>query len=131
MANDRRAHPPPSTPLLSGMPRFLGYVPQRFGVYRGDVAAAYARYLPQIERHVESDLVSVLRDLNANLPVEGQGGRVLGEIKDFRTLAAAPQIEGCPMKDVVGAGNPGQRQEAEEAFRTLATKIMDKIIAQS
>jgi cellulose biosynthesis protein BcsQ len=118
------------TPLLSGMPRFLGYVPQRFGVYRGDVASAYAKYLPQIERHVESDLVRVLTEVDSNIPVGTMGNRELGQVQDFRTIAVASQIEGRPMKDVQGAGNNDQKAQAAETFLTLARNIIERVTAQ-
>ena len=46
---------------LPGRPVVLGFIPQRFRVYRGAAAAVQAKYLYQIERHVKSDVVAVLR----------------------------------------------------------------------
>jgi cellulose biosynthesis protein BcsQ len=113
---------PVNTPILSAFPRFLGYVPQRFRVYGGDVARSYAKYLPQIERHIESDLVSVLRDVDVRL-VETSGGRELGQVKDFATIAAASQSAGRPMKDV-DAGNAIQREDAAQTFLDIARNIV-------
>ena len=113
---------PVSVPLLSAFPRFLGYVPQRFRVYGGDVARGYAKYLPQIERHIESDLVSVLRKVDVGLVPES--GRVLGQVKDFATIAAASQSAGRPMKDV-DVGTSVQRADAAQTFLDIASNIIE------
>lgn len=109
--------------LLPGSPRFLGYMPQRFKTYGGDVSSSYAKYLPRIEKSVESDIVAVLQRVNPKLiPVEA-GRHELGQIKDFGTVANASQLEGVPIKDV-RAGNPVQREEAKEAFNAVAKTIL-------
>ena len=113
---------PVNAPFLSAFPRFLGYVPQRFRVYGGDVARGYAKYLPLIERHVDSDLVSVLRKINVGLAPETHG-RMLGQVKDFATIAAASQSAGRPMKDV-DAGTATQREDAAQTFLELAENII-------
>jgi hypothetical protein len=113
---------PVNTPGLSAFPLFLGYVPQRFRVYGGDVARGYAKYLPQIEKHIESDLVSVLRNVDVGLVPKP--GRVLGQVKDFATIAAASQRAGRPMKDA-DAGTSIQRSEAAETFLEIARNIIE------
>ncbi len=116
---------PPDTRILAGMPRFLGYIPQRFRVYRGDVASSYAKYLPQIDTHIETDVVAVLKALDPNLVSDVRAPRALGQVKDFATIAAASQSEGRPMKDVK-AGTPEQRAEAAESFRDIAAAILER-----
>jgi cellulose biosynthesis protein BcsQ len=113
---------PVGTPLLSAFPRFAGYVPQRFRVYGGDVARGYAKYLPLLEKHIDSDLVSVLRNIDARLAPDSSR-RALGQVKDFATIAAASQSAGKPMKDV-DAGTPDQKAEAAETFLELARAII-------
>ncbi|MDQ2921278.1 MAG: AAA family ATPase, partial [Acidobacteriota bacterium] len=114
---------PTNIHLLPGVPKFLGYIPQRFRVYGGDVASSYAKYLPRIERSISSDLVTVLRRLNPILvPISGSASE-LGQVKDFGTIATASQTQGEPMKDV-NAGNPEQRAEAEQVFLEIANKII-------
>jgi len=114
---------PTGVPLLPGRPVFLGYIPQRFRVYGGDVASSYARYLPRIERSVTSDLVTVLRRVNPALAPRSGSDSELGQIKDFGTIANAAQAQGSPMKDV-SAGTPEQRNDAEHAFLEIAQKII-------
>jgi cellulose biosynthesis protein BcsQ len=109
--------------LLPGTPRFLGYIPQRFRIYRGEAAADYSKYLPRIEKSIGSDLVAVLARADRSLVPESVTGSQLGQIKDFGSLANASQVRGVPIKDV-NAGTPDQRAEAERAFREIAEKIV-------
>jgi len=114
---------PPSTYLLTGLPRFLGYITQRFRIYRGDVASDYARYLPRIERSINSDVITVLRRLNPELASAPMGQQELGQVKDFASLAIGSQSQGRPMKDVAGAPTD-RRHDAEEVFATIAHNII-------
>jgi cellulose biosynthesis protein BcsQ len=109
--------------LLPGSPRFLGYVTQRFKTYGGSVSSSYAKYLPRIEKGIESDVVSVLRRLESKLIAPGIARYELGQIKDFGTVANASQMEGVPIRDVK-AGNPTQRAEADSAFLELARTLI-------
>ena len=116
---------PEDVVLLPGSPHFLGYIPQRFKVYRGVVANAYAGYLSRIERRITSDVVNVLRKLDPNLASTSLEQNKLGQIKDFGTIANASQVQGVPMASVV-AGTPDQRSDAEKAFRQIAKKILER-----
>jgi cellulose biosynthesis protein BcsQ len=114
---------PTDITLLPGMPKLLGYIPQRFRVYGGDVAASYAKYLPRIEKSVTSDLITVLRRVDPTLAPRSGSENELGQVKDFGSIATASQAEGKPMKDV-SAGTPAQRSDAEQAFLHIAKKII-------
>ena len=120
---------PDGVPLLPGTPRFLGYIPQRFRVYRGDVVSGQSDYLLQIEKHVFSDVVSVLRKLGDELAVGTMSQFKLGQIKDFNSLAPASQREGVPFKDVKG-GDTNQAHEAQNAFLAIAEKIVARTSIQ-
>lgn len=109
--------------VLPGSPRFLGYVPQRFKTYGGGVSSSYAKYLPRIERSIESDIVTVLRRLDQRLIAPTKTGYELGQVKDFGTVANASQMQGVPIRNV-SAGNPEQREEARIAFRELAKALI-------
>ncbi len=109
--------------ILPGHPRFLGYVPQRFRVYRGVVASGYASYLAKIERRVNSDIVTVLRKIDPSLAAKSMEDNKLGQIKDFATIANESQVQGVPMR-VVDAGTQAQRDEAREAFKAIARRII-------
>jgi cellulose biosynthesis protein BcsQ len=118
---------PTGTYLLPGAPTFLGYVPQRFKTYGGDVSSSYARYLPRMERSIESDVVTLLKRIDPRLVVSKSGNYDLGQIKDFGTVANASQVEGVPIRHVK-AGNPNQREEAASAFLALAKSIIERTL---
>jgi len=111
--------------LLPGAPIFLGYIPQRFRVYGGQLASDYSKYLPRIEKSIGADLVAVLKRADSSLVPESATGNQLGQIKDFGRLAAASQNQGVPIKDVSTA-TPWERAEAEQAFRETAERIIER-----
>ncbi len=110
--------------LLPGAPRFIGYIPQHFRVYRGQVAIGDALYISRIEKYVVSDVVKVLRKVDTKLASIALGRSKLGLIKDFGTLANQSQVQGVPLKDTAGA-TPAQKNEARIAFEGIARKIID------
>jgi cellulose biosynthesis protein BcsQ len=116
---------PEGTYLLPGKPKFMGYIPQRYRVYRGNVSQGYASFLPRIERHISSDVVNVLRGIDSSLASSSMTLNKLGLIKDFGTLANAAQTQGEPIYDV-DAGTPTQRKEAKDAFVGIARKIIER-----
>ncbi len=103
---------PESIYLLPGCPKFLGYIPQNFGIYGGRVASHQRKYSGALERGIQSDIISVLREFGhapgAKLPK-------LGEVKDFGQLVSASQLEGRPLP-YVSAGSPDQRRAASSIF---------------
>ena len=109
--------------LLRGNPRFLGYIPQHFRIYRGQVASGYSKYMSQIEKHIASDVVKVLRKIDPRLASTSLSQNKLGQIKDFGTLANESQIQGVPLMRA-NAGTPDQRQQARLAFESIANKII-------
>ncbi|RXH14738.1 ParA family protein [Bradyrhizobium guangzhouense] len=111
---------PEGTYLLPGRPRFLGYIPQNFTVYRGAPASQHSRYIGQLERSIQSDIVSVLREVGAS---PSKFSNKLGEIKDLGTLVAASQREGVPVYSV-SVGTQAQRTAAKNSFRAIAQRII-------
>lgn len=112
--------------LLPGVPKFLGYIPQRYRVWGGKPASDYSAFLPRIERAVASDVVGFLKQADPSLVPDSATGNQLGQIKDFGRLAAAAQGEGVPIKDSTKA-LPAEKAEAESAFREIAVSIIDRI----
>jgi cellulose biosynthesis protein BcsQ len=109
--------------LIPGNPRFLGYIPQHFRIYRGQVASGYSRYMSQIEKHIASDIVKVLRKIDPKLASTSLSQNRLGQIKDFGTLANESQIQGVPLMHA-NAGTPDQRLQAQWEFEHIANKII-------
>jgi cellulose biosynthesis protein BcsQ len=108
--------------LLPGKPTLIGYLPQRFRVYGGNVASDFSKYLPRIERHISSDIGAVLRELDPQLAPHSFQSR-LGLIKDFGRLAIAAQAEGGAIWEV---GTPQEMAVARQAFKNVADKIVDR-----
>lgn len=114
---------PEGVELLSGRPVFLGYVLQRFRMYGGDLSSSYKDYARQLERSVFSDVVSVLREIDADLAPGTLSHFKLGQIKDFATIANLAQEQGVAMEDVDG-GAQYNKDEAKAAFREFAQKVI-------
>ena len=117
---------PQDMKLLPGKPKLLGYIPQRFKVYRGVVSRAFAGYLAKIERRFVSDLIIPLRKIDPTLASSSLEENKLGQIKDFSTIANASQVQGVPMSEV-DAGTQAQRAEASAAFSVIATNILRRL----
>jgi hypothetical protein len=112
--------------LLKGKPRFLGYIPQRFRVYRGQPSTAYASYLSKLEKNVESEIIAVLRRINGRLAPKSVSETMLEQIQDFGALANAAQEEGVPLWKVHGAGNIESRESAKQLFLNLSKQIIKR-----
>jgi cellulose biosynthesis protein BcsQ len=110
---------------LPGRPALLGYIPQRYRVYRGNLSEVHAKYLHQIEKHVKSDVVAVLREVDPALADASPAQLLIGEVKDFSTLVSHSQEQGVPVSDV-NAGTPEQRDEARSVFLKIARKIIQR-----
>jgi hypothetical protein len=109
-------------PLLPGNPEFLGYIPQQFSVYRGGVASHQARYIALLDKGINGDIVSVLKELGVIKP---RRINKIGEVKNFGQLVPASQREGNPMSET-SAGTPDQRSKAAMVFRSVALKIFQR-----
>ena len=118
---------PEGSPLLKGRPAFLGYIPEGFKVYGGVPSSQHARFMPQIEREVQSQIIAVLKDLDPTLVRGTLRSFKLGEVKNFGSLVAASQNEGVPIYELGQAGSPQQRDEARAVFAGLAKRVDDRV----
>lgn len=113
---------PQSIELLTGRPAFLGYIPQRFKVYRGIVSSGHAHLISRIQRGINNDIMTVLRNTDAALsPPVTQDVR-LGEVKDFGQMVAQSQVDGEPIWRS-SKGTDDQRQQAKITFQQIAKRI--------
>jgi cellulose biosynthesis protein BcsQ len=110
---------------LPGRPVIMGYIPQRFRVYRGTAAGIQARYMPRIERHVKSDVLAVLRAVDPSLAELTPHQLLIGEVKDLSSLVTHSQEQGVPVS-LTDAGTPEQRRQARAAFSGIAKKILQR-----
>lgn len=116
---------PEGVEILSGMPKLLGYIPQRFRIYRGHPSAEYAKAFPQIEKRIQTDVVARLKEIDPSLVPFEPSELKLGEVKDFGSLAAASQAQGLPIGDA-DAGTDGQRWDAKQTFMEIAKTIIER-----
>lgn len=116
---------PENTYILPGHPRLIGYIPQRFRVYRGLPSARYAPFISRIERAVQSDLAAVVKRLDPSLAPYNLSQSRIGDVKDFSSLANAAQEEGVAMFETQ-SGTEDQREAARDAFKSIATKLIER-----
>jgi cellulose biosynthesis protein BcsQ len=117
---------PKDVPLLAGSPVFIGYVLQRFRMYGGDLVAAHARFARALEKAVFSDVIAVLREIDASLAPGNLAQFKLGQIKDFTSLASSAQSEGVSFGDA-STGAQYLRDEANTSFGDFAQKVVSRV----
>lgn len=115
---------PDGVQLLPGRPYFLGYIPQRFREYAGGMIRSHQMYYAEFEKHLRSDVISVLNKLDPPLAPNSIRGTKLGEIKDLASLLQHSQMSGTAiwLQDV----NRGMADQAKDAFYALAQNIVNK-----
>ncbi len=113
---------PTNEEMLLGMPRFMGYIPQQFRVYGQEMAQTPSYYLRKVQKQIGSDVVNVLRKIDAALVPSSNIDPKLGQVKNFSTLVQEAQLEGTPLWDVSG-GNAAHKTQAKAAFEEIASNI--------
>lgn len=113
---------PDKTPVLTGKPSLLGYIPQGFRVYRGEMAEASTRALSRLEKRVIDFVWRPLQHAYGLSTKERPSGLRLGEVKFFGTLVTEAQNQGVPLWKVSG-GNAGGKATALEVFSELAEQV--------
>lgn len=121
---------PQDTYLLSGKPQFLGYIPEGFKIYGGQVAAQHSVFLSRIEKDIYSQIIVLLRQIDPKLASGRMQHFKLGQVKNFGSLIPASQQKGIPLYQVQ-VGSPQQREEARQSFATLASNIVQRVSSLS
>lgn len=116
---------PDDTPLLPGMPKFLGYVLQRFRMYGGAISGDFAPYVAKLEKAANSDIAAVLRRVDKDLASASVSHNKLGQVKDFGSLATLAQAQGKPFALVQG-GVVEQKKTAKAEFERIAKQILQR-----
>ncbi len=114
---------PTDLTLLPGRPRFVGYIPEGFRVYRGQPTEGHKSYLAKIDVRVRKDIVALLRGVDPELVVASGGQFRLGAVKHFGTLVARSQSEGTTLKQAE-ANYPPAQQEAGRVFDSIASRLL-------
>ena len=100
----------------------MGYLPQRFRVYGGNVTSDYAAFLPRIDKRISSDVGAKLRDIdNALAPLEFQSR--LGLVRDFGKRAMLAQERGVAIWEV---GSDSEKARTKLLFTRIAEKIVER-----
>lgn len=111
--------------VLPGSPKPIGYIPQRFRVYNSLPASAFAVWLPQIEKTLRADLLTVLERIDSRLVASAVAPLQLGAIPDFGGRAAAAQREGVALWRAT-FGTDIQRTAARHCFSQLASAVVTR-----
>lgn len=117
---------PEEIDLLPGRPNFLGYVPEGFRVYGGEMSKEYSKFRSRIEKEIHGQIVMLLNRIDPSLASGRLRDFRLGEIKNFGALVPSSQKDGLPLYEVK-AGSPAQRAAARDALRTIAKRIDERV----
>lgn len=112
--------------LLPGRPVFLGFIPQRFRIYRGVVVRQHSGFLQKIQKEIHSQIVSLLRNIDPMLAKGRMSDFKLGEIKDYGSLVPDSQKFGVPFQ-AANIGSQDQKEHARQAFSKIAANIVSRI----
>lgn len=113
---------PDGTPLLHGTPELLGYIPQGFRVYRGEMATAPFSALSKLSSRVVDYVWKPLQDAYGRSREAHPSKLKLGEVKFFGDLATLGQSQGAALWNVSG-GNAQGKATARKTFTELAKRI--------
>jgi cellulose biosynthesis protein BcsQ len=111
---------PDSEFVFSGQPRFIGYVPQSFRIYDGEIASNSRKFIPRLERQVRTEIVARLKALE--LAPDVSRPLRMASIKHFGQLVPQAQHEGTSLWDIKAGGTA--TQQARTAFRAAATELI-------
>ncbi len=114
---------PDGWPMLTGEPRFLGYVPQQFKTYGQTMTHSASYYLGKVQRHVQSDIVNVLKKVSPDLVPSDSRELKLGEVKQFGSVIQKAQREGVPLLLIQGVTS-STKDAAWQAFYGIAQAVV-------
>ncbi len=110
---------------LSGKPKFLGYVPQKFRIYGGKMVEKQQEYLDKFEEKLQSDFLNQLKMLDRGLIVKSIRKYQIGEVKDFSNLLGSALEQGVPLWQVDGGDNY-QKSLALDSFTKIANQVINR-----
>lgn len=117
---------PPDVPLLTGRPKFLGYIPQGFRVYGNAMTSVASKYHSRFVKQLREDIIQPLRTLDKSLAPANLTGAKLGEVRNFASLVQQAQGQGTPLWKVFGSPSY-QLDDARACF----SKIAEGIVAET
>jgi len=114
---------PLNSDLLSGKPKFLGYIYQNYKIYGKSIVKTQAGFLSKMEKEIHSQIINILNKLDLDLASKPISKYKLKGIKDFGNIASLSQTQKVPMGDSKDA-NPQQKNMARKTFSEIAEKII-------
>ena len=118
---------PDQSPLLVGTPKLLGFVPQGFRVYRGEMAASPLTFLSKLESRVLEFVWKPLQ-IAYGLSIKDRPTALkLGQVKFFGALVTEAQKKGLPLWEVSG-GNAGGKEKAHDEFAAIAKRVVAQTV---
>jgi cellulose biosynthesis protein BcsQ len=114
---------PDQSSLLAGTPKLLGYVPQGFRVYRGEMAASPLTVLSRLESRIVEFVWKPLQIAQGFSGKDRPSNLKLGQVKFFGTLVTDAQNQGKPIWEVTG-GNASGKEEAHRLFSRMAARVV-------
>lgn len=118
-----------SHPLLSGEPKYLGYITSAFKVNTGTRATdPHEQWENKIAPRVASRVVNVIREIGPNL-VPSSGNKI-GSVKHYQSLAPSAQEHKVAIGSLRGLVNSGYNstiEGAREEFQHLAVEILNRL----
>lgn len=106
--------------LLSGRPRYMGYITSAYKVNTGrNAASPHAEWERKIAPRVRDRIIADLRAVDpALVPVPGMKNKI-GGVKHFQSLAAESQHQGLAIGQLKGRVNPGHNATIADALQTF------------
>lgn len=115
---------PTSTAPLSGRPKYLGYIPQRFRVYGDAMTTTASHYHSRFVKQLRADVLLQLRKVDESLAPTQASGTKLGEVRDFSSLVQMAISQGVPLWNVFG-GQAYQMSKAKDSFHHIASSLIE------
>lgn len=111
--------------VLPGQPKPLGYIPQRFRTYDNAPSSSFSKWIPEIEKALQGDLLKLLKRVDPELVEAARAPLSLASIPDFASRASAAQREGVALWHT-SYGTDVQRLAAKRSFQKLAEQIIER-----
>lgn len=117
---------PDGTALLEGTPKLLGFIPQGFRIYGGQMAQAPLVALSTLGPRVIDFVWKPLQEAYGQTTKDRPNKLKLGEVKDFGILVTESQKQGRPIWDISG-GNANSKDDSKRVFADIAKRVMEGV----
>ncbi len=121
--------------IPEGQPKFVGYVPQQFGIYRDNPTEAFQQWITRLEGAVRDRLVKVLAATTAGSMVAAAAERrpKLSELQNYHSLVPAAQTARCPIFALrgnvdVNPGHMGKVRSCGEDYDKLVKELEKRLV---